>query len=97
MTTYKQGTSGPHEVENKYSGEMFTIEFRGTLEVHIDMEPFGSTYVPRETADMSEAQWLLNGQEVALWRVQHELGLAGYTIDESLQVLKRVEDSWSEE
>lgn len=97
MTTYKPGTSGPYEVENKHTGEMITIEFRGTLEVDVDMEPFGSTYVPRETASMSEVQWLLNGQECALWRVQHELAMVGYTAQESLDVLRRIEESWKEE
>lgn len=96
-TKYKRGQSN-REVESKHSDLVrIDIGWEAEYEVTIDTEAYGNGYVPRETWDLSDYQWILDGRHVGWWVIRNKLGSMGYVDWEIAELKKEIMDEWSED
>jgi hypothetical protein len=86
-------------VQHKTSDDLTDHELAWVAEVEYttDYEPFGSTYVPRESAEMLEGHWEWDGEEKAEWWINSRLLMMGYKIEEVGQLKTRATENWKAE
>lgn len=98
MTKRAQGR-GTVSIQHPTSDDLREHELAWVAEVqyHTDYEPFGSTYVPRESAEMLDGHWEWNGEQKAEWWINSVILAMGYKPEDVGSFKGRAQDNWKAE